>query len=117
MSKKKFKYAQKLRRRATKSEKILWAELKDKKLGVRFRFQAPILGWIVDYWCPSCKLIVELDGKFHKDRKEKDEFRDKIISEHMGARILRIASSRIFSDLEGCLSEIKELTLCRPVII
>lgn len=106
ISKKKIKYARKLRRNATQSEEILWNEIKDRKLGVKFRFQAPILGWIVDFWCPSKKLIIELDGIFHKDTKEKDAYRDKVITEYLKARVLRIASSEVFKDLGGCIEKI-----------
>lgn len=109
MPKRKFKFAKKLRERATKSEEILLQELKGKKLGVKFRFQQPMLGWIVDFWCPEKKLVIELDGGFHQtdEQRSLDKYKDKVISEHLKANILRIPSSKIFTDLQGCLEQIK----------
>ena len=114
MSKKKFKYARNLRKKATKSEKILWKELRSWKAEVKFRFQCPMLGWIVDFWCPSRNLIIELDGAFHENKKAEDEYRDKVISEYMGAKILRIESSRIFTDFDNCVAEIRETIKNQP---
>ena len=55
-----------LRNNTTDAERILWSILRRKQLApLRFRRQQPIGPYIVDFFCPSAKLIVELDGGQH----------------------------------------------------
>lgn len=55
-----------LRNNPTKTEKILWAFLKGKKLsGYKFRRQYGVGKYIVDFYCPQMKLAIELDGEMH----------------------------------------------------
>lgn len=59
--------AKSLRRFATKAESLLWYELRDFRAnGIKFRRQAPIGPYIVDFVCPSAKLVVEIDGDLHE---------------------------------------------------
>lgn len=91
----------------TRSEKRLWEELKEGKLGVKFRRQVIIFDWIVDFCCQSKMLVIELDGKCHSiiGKKAIDDYRDRAIS-GAGFRILRIDSARVFTDLTTVLAEI-----------
>ncbi|MBC6941031.1 MAG: DUF559 domain-containing protein [Chloroflexi bacterium] len=57
-------------------EKILWKELRASKLGVYFRRQQVIQGFIVDFYCHMAGLVIEVDGDVHDLRKEEDERRD-----------------------------------------
>ncbi len=69
-----------LRNRSTSAEAALWEMLKSKKLdGRKFRRQYSIGSYIVDFCCPSEKLIIELDGDHHGEyiKIEKDKKRDK----------------------------------------
>ena len=60
--------AKKLRANATPHERILWRALKELPVdGTHFRRQAPIGPYIVDFFCPAKRLIVELDGGHHND--------------------------------------------------
>jgi len=55
-----------LRNNLTEAESLLWEVLKGKKLaGRKFRRQHSIGYYIVDFYCPSEKLIIELDGQHH----------------------------------------------------
>ena len=101
------KFASKLRKNATSSEKILWQELQKKKLGVKFRRQVVISRWVADFCCTKKKLVVELDGKYHlrPGQPAIDSFRDKKLND-MGYRTLRIDSSRVFTDLTTVMAEI-----------
>ena len=54
-----------LRNNATPQEAILWQHLKDSNFGCKFRRQHSIGPYIVDFYCPSKKLIIELDGSQH----------------------------------------------------
>jgi len=71
-----------LRKQMTKEEKRLWYEfLKD--LSVPFYRQRIMGEYIVDFCCPSRKLVIELDGSQHyeQDAQKKDEERDKKLAE------------------------------------
>lgn len=65
----------KLRRNQTKAEQVFWREVKTKKLGVRFRRQFQIGTYIVDLYCDTLKLIIELDGPIHADQSHYDSKR------------------------------------------
>ncbi|WKZ37082.1 MAG: DUF559 domain-containing protein [Anaerolineales bacterium] len=62
VAKEKLERAKELRREMTPAEKILWQELRANKLGVRFRRQQVIQGFIVDFYCHKSALVVEVDG-------------------------------------------------------
>jgi very-short-patch-repair endonuclease len=100
-----------LRKRSTSAETALWNLLKSKNLdGRKFRRQYSIGNYIVDFCCPSEKLIVELDGDPHGefDRIQKDENRDKYI-ESLGFTVLRFENRYIFQDPEYIKNEIRRL--------
>ncbi|MFH1946790.1 MAG: endonuclease domain-containing protein [Candidatus Magasanikbacteria bacterium] len=59
-----------LREDCTKSEAVLWKYLKGKQMGYRFRRQHGIGRYIVDFYCPKLKLIIEVDGYTHIDHDQ-----------------------------------------------
>jgi len=60
--------AKKLRTNTTPHERILWRALKELPIeGTHFRRQAPIGPYIVDFFCPAKRLIIELDGGHHNE--------------------------------------------------
>jgi len=68
--------ARKLRRKQSNSEAIFWREVRGRLLaGYKFRRQAPIESYIVDFVCESAKLIIELDGHQHADTEDEDRTR------------------------------------------
>ena len=98
-------FAKKLRKNPTASEQELWGYLCSKRMGVKFRRQAIILGWIVDFWCPSRKLIVELDGSLHD--YELNAKKDKAFAS-LGFRTLRINSRDVFTKRQSVLASIRD---------
>jgi len=86
-----------LRRNMTETERILWSVLKDKKLcGRKFRRQHSIGYYIADFYCPSEKLMIELDGQQHftPEGVEKDTDRD----EHLrllNIKVLRFENKQV----------------------
>ena len=78
--------------------------------GRKFRRQHSIDNYIVDFCCPSEKLIIELDGDPHGDyiRIEKDITRDKYLEE-LGFTVLRFENRFVFQEPEFVLNEIKKL--------
>jgi very-short-patch-repair endonuclease len=100
-----------LRNRSTSAEATLWNIIKSKKLdGKKFRRQYSICNYIVDFCCPSEKLIIELDGDPHGEyhRIEKDEKRDKFL-ESLGFTVLRFENRFVFQDQEYIKTEIMKI--------
>ena len=110
VTKEKLEYSRKLRREMTPAEKILWQELRGNKLGVHFRRQQIIAGFIADFYCHKADLVIELDGNVHEDeeQKENDAKRDKVLGE-MGLRIIRFRNEEILKNLPAVLGKIREL--------
>jgi len=73
-------------------ELLLWATLSNRKLGVSFRRQVPIAGYICDFVCASRRLIVEVDGAHHAQRRGAEARRDECLR-CLGYRVLRLAAS------------------------
>jgi very-short-patch-repair endonuclease len=99
-----------LRREITPAEKILWQELRGNKLGVHFRRQQVIAGFIVDFYCHKAALVVEVDGDVHDLQKEEDARREKVLLE-MRLRVVRFKNDEVVRDLSEVISKIKELIL------
>ncbi|OGY45434.1 MAG: hypothetical protein A3A24_01875 [Candidatus Buchananbacteria bacterium RIFCSPLOWO2_01_FULL_46_12] len=100
-------YAKKLRQAGNLSEVFLWQELKKDKLGYRFLRQRPIGKYIVDFYCHSLNLAIEIDGAAsHNDRVKEDEIRQKALEE-FGVRVIRFKDADVRSNLEGVLEGIK----------
>ncbi|MDP2651111.1 MAG: DUF559 domain-containing protein [bacterium] len=96
-----------LRLSATPEEKILWNELRNSKLGYRFRRQHSIEGYILDFYCFKARLIIELDGKMHEFNREYDEGRDEFFKQ-LGYMTLRIRNNEIADDLPKVIMRIKK---------
>src|SRR3989344_548172 len=77
-----------LRNKSTKAEVLLWHYLKDKQLGNKFRRQHSIGNFIVDFYCPKTKLIVEIDGSQHQENERYDAKRTEYLT-NLGYRVLR----------------------------
>ncbi len=106
----KLQRARELRRDMTPAEKILWDELRGNKLGVHFRRQQIIAGFIVDFYCHKAGLVIELDGSIHDGQREEDASRDKVLNE-MGLKIVRFRNEDVTRNLLYVLKTIRELTL------
>ena len=78
-----------MRRTATPAEQMLWRRLRRDQLGVRFRRQAVIGRFIVDFYCPDRALAVELDGAVHDGREDEDAERKRMLGAD-GVRVLRV---------------------------
>ncbi len=91
-----------LRNRSTSAEAALWEMLKSKKLyGRKFRLQYSIGNYIVDFCCPSEKLIFDLDGDPHGacHKIEEDKNRDKHLGT-LGFTVLRFENRFLFQETE-----------------
>ncbi len=99
--------ARSLRQEKTRTEKILWKELRNKKLETKFRRQHPIDKFILDFYAPEIKLAIELDGSTHKENKEYDKTRTEYL-EFKNIKVLRFWNSEIETNLEKVLKIIRE---------
>ena len=92
-----------LRSGMTPAEEKLWDALKGKKLGgLRFRAQHPIGRFILDFYCPAKKLVVELDGDSHLESQERDSERTAYL-EASGLRVIRFENRQVHSDISKVL--------------
>ena len=100
--------ARRLRKNPTPSEKKIW-------YGYLRNFEHPVLrqrpidNYIVDFYCPEYRLIVEIDGDSHftDDGKVYDEERTKILEQY-GLRVLRFTNEDVLQNLEGVIGGIEE---------
>ncbi|HSQ68286.1 MAG TPA: DUF559 domain-containing protein [Polyangiaceae bacterium] len=86
-------FARRMRRDPERSEALLWAQLRGGRLGVRFRRQHPFpLGFIVDFFAPAARLVVEVDGAVHRrvGALERDAARQAAIEAAYDVRFLRL---------------------------
>ncbi len=100
-----------LRNKSTSAEAVLWDILKSKNLnGRKFRRQHSIGNYIVDFYCTSEKLIIELDGNQHGENHkiEKDKIRDQYL-EVLGFSILRFENRLVFQEPEFVKNEIRKI--------
>jgi very-short-patch-repair endonuclease len=98
-----------LRSRLTPAEAFLWSYLKGGQLaGRKFRRQHSIEHYIVDFYCPQEKLVLELDGQVHEFEKQhrKDEERD-LSLEELGIKVLRFENQFVFDHLPLVLEMIQ----------
>ena len=99
-------FARLLRNETTLHERCLWDELRRRGIdGCRFRRQAPIGNYVVDFVCYERRVIVELDGAFHSQQSEKDEARAAWVGSQ-GYTVLRFWNSDVFENLEGVIEGI-----------
>ena len=110
VTKAKLERAKELRREMTSAEKLLWQEVRAKRLGVRFRRQQIIAGFIVDFYCHKAGLVVEVDGDIHDLQQDEDARREKVLRE-MGLRIVRFRNDEIMKNLSTVVRKIKEMVL------
>lgn len=63
-----------LRNNSTPQEKLLWKQLQSKKLGYKFIRQYSVDNYVVDFYCPSKRLAIELDGGIHSKTIKYDKY-------------------------------------------
>lgn len=105
-----YEFGRDLRRTSTEAEKILWVQLRNRKLnGLKFRRQHPLDKFVADFYCHEKRLVVELDGTVHDDKevKEYDETRTYILNE-LGITVMRFRNGEVINDTQRVLSTIAE---------
>lgn len=101
--------AKELRQSETEAEKLLWEQLRAKRLnGFKFRRQHAIERFIADFYCHKAKLVIEVDGGIHKkaEIKERDKNREAEIEKY-DIKIIRFTNDEVFDDMESVIERIK----------
>ena len=107
-------FARALRNDGTDAERHLWRRLRNRQvLGLRFRRQHPILGFIADFACIDVRLVIELDGGQHAEARSRDLRRTEIL-ESAGYRVLRFWNHDVLASTEDVLAEIVRQVLTPP---
>ena len=104
LSKKKFR--KQLRSSLTAAEALLWRLLQRRQLeGKKFRRQSSIGRYIVDFYCPECRLVIELDGEQHFSITidEYETERTKFL-EGQGLKVLRFENKDLHQNIEAGLA-------------
>jgi len=105
--------ARELRRGMNEAEAIIWNRLRAKRRhGFKFRRQHPLGPFVADLYCAAAKLVIELDGATHKDRREFDAMRDAWMTKR-GITVLRFWNEEIFENLESVLTRIEAVCFQR----
>ncbi len=89
------------------SERALWSALCRRQLGVQFRRQVVVGGYIADFAAPALKLIVEVDGGWHRGRERLDARRDRVLAK-AGWRVLRLRAKLVLGDLPAAVALVRE---------
>ena len=101
-----------LRNNGTSAEALLWLALKARKIkGVKWRRQFSIGNFILDFYCPECKLGIELDGIQHYslDGSDYDDRRSRWLDKNFGIHILRFENRDIFTLFDNVVGYIEEV--------
>jgi very-short-patch-repair endonuclease len=101
------KYSTILRNNSTLSEVLLWNCLKNNQLGPRFTRQKIFENYIVDFYCPKLKLVIEIDGITHESKFTDDIKRD-LYLESKNIKVLRIGDDDVKNNLDGVVNYITE---------
>ena len=100
--------ARQLRRNMTDSERVLWSRLRGKQLlKVQFYRQKPIGEYIVDFYAPRAKLVVEVDGSQHMaaEQAQEDNLRDAYLAA-VGLKVLRFNSREVLKETDAVVKVI-----------
>ena len=103
-------FRKKLGNSMTAAECVLWECLKNRQLvGKKFRRQASIGRYVVDFYCPEARLVIELDGARHFSiTMDDDEAERTSYLEQKGLKIIRFENKEIYDHLDGAVETIKQ---------
>jgi adenine-specific DNA-methyltransferase len=97
-----------MRKSPTEAENVLWQQLRNQQIsGFIFRRQYNIERFIVDFYCPRRRLVIEIDGSIHQYQQDEDAVRQAFI-EQQGLRLMRFSNDDVINDLETVIEQISE---------
>ena len=104
----KFRFAQEQRRNPTVTENLLWTELRAKRLdGYKFRRQHPYNHFVLDFFCISLNLCIEIDGGIRNERlnAEYDKVRTQVLKDN-GIHEIRFTNRQVLYEMKAVLKRI-----------
>ena len=103
-----------LRKNKTPAEEILWTKLRRKQLGYKFRQQHSFGKYIMDFYCPSLLLAIEVDGSVHgkMSRQTHDEIRTKYLENNF-ITVIRCTNEQVLTDIGQVIISIQRA--CKQV--
>ena len=109
--------AERLLEEMTWSERILWSRLRHKQIGYSFQRQAIVMGFVVDFWCPTARVAIELDGSVHERQEviERDREKDTVF-EKCKIDLLRFPNKDVYRGMSAILIRIWEHCYARAPI-
>ena len=103
-------FARNLRSNMTDAEQLIWSKIRRKQIGdLQFYRQKNIGHYIVDFYCPKGKLIIEIDGGQHYENEgmKKDQERDRYLQK-LGLTVLRFSDIDVLRNIDGVIERILE---------
>lgn len=117
MSSKIISVAKTLRKNSTRSERLLWRNLRVKQMqGLKFRRQEPIGDYIVDFVCFENRVVIEVDGSQHMAEIPRDKERERWLRSQ-GFTILRFWNNEVLRNMEGVLEIIRLTCQIHPPLV
>jgi very-short-patch-repair endonuclease len=101
-------FAREQRREPSKAEKMLWQELRNAKLGAKFRRQHPFGRFVLDFYCDEARLVVEVDGPLHDAQADYDDWRDRQLLAQ-GLWVLRFQTEAVEANVVLVTDEIRKV--------
>jgi very-short-patch-repair endonuclease len=101
-------FSRQLRNNPTDAERYLWSKVRMKQIsGYQFYRQKPLGKYIVDFYCPGAKLVIEIDGEdhFQKNKIAEDKKREEFLGT-IGLKVLRFNNKDILSNIDGVIEQI-----------
>jgi very-short-patch-repair endonuclease len=100
--------AKEMAKNMTKAEQIMWFQvLKSKKTNFKWLKQKIIDNYIVDFYCHTLGLVIEIDGNSHNERKEYDKIRTEFLN-HFGLKVLRYSNNQVYNNLNFVKNDLFE---------
>jgi very-short-patch-repair endonuclease len=99
--------ARQKRHEPTQAEDRLWQQVRRDQLGAHFRRQHAIERFIVDFFCASAHLVIEVDGAIHDYTPEEDAIRQKYL-ESLGLCVIRFTNDQVFDELDKVIESIRQ---------
>ena len=103
-------FRQQLRRESTPSEKILWNRLRNRQInGLKFRQQHGFGNYVMDFYCPTIRLCIEIDGEVHNTEEAKFHDRERtLFLNQYGIKVIRFKNEEIENNIEAVINVIKD---------
>ena len=100
-------HASAMRAEPTLSERRLWDALCSRQLGTAFHRQVPFKSFILDFFAPAARLVIEVDGAYHAKRRAADQRRDRKLR-RAGLTVVRIPAELLLENLPEAIRRIRQ---------